>query len=221
MKQRGSAASRLSKHESELLLEPWLGQGAVLDEVPIPRMIVVRLDSRIAADLGGLKSRLEKALPSASLDDHRIWSARLADMANVLVAVAIGLLLLIVTAMVLAISFATHGAMAGNREIIEVLHFVGASDDFIARQFQRRFLWLGLRGGVIGAASASLLFIIAGVLSRKLVATPSGEQLEALFGSFSVGLVGYSAVAAIALVSAVLSGQTSRVIVFKRLRKLS
>ena len=80
-----------------------------------------------------------------------------------------------------------------------VLHFVGASDDFIARQFQRRFLWLGLRGGVIGAASASLLFIIAGVLSRKLVATPSGEQLEALFGSFSVGLVGYSAVAAIAL----------------------
>ena len=55
----------------------------------------------------------------------------------------------------------------------------------------------------------------------KQDATPSGEQLEALFGSFSVGMVGYSAVAVIALVSAALSGQTSRVIVFKRLRKLS
>ncbi len=211
----------LSKRESELLLEPWLGQGAVFDEVPIPRMIVVRLDSRAAADLNALKTRLVQRLPTASLDDHRVWSARLADMANALVAVAIGLLLLIVTAMVLAISFATHGAMAGNREIIEVLHFVGATDDFIARQFQRRFLWLGLRGGVIGAAGACLVFVIAGVLSRRLVATPSGEQLEALFGSFSVGAVGYSAVAAIALVSAALSGQTSRVIVFKRLRKLS
>lgn len=216
-----SDVQALSRRESELLLEPWLGQGAAFDEIPIPRMIVVRLGGKSGADLKGLKAQLEKSIPNSTLDDHRIWSTRLADMANVLVVVAVGLLLLIIVAMVLAISFATHGAMAGNREIIEVLHFVGATDDFIARQFQRRFLWLGLRGGVIGAAGATLMFILAGVLSRKLVATPSGEQLEALFGSFSVGMVGYSAVAVIALVSAALSGQTSRVIVFKRLRKLS
>ncbi|MDE2365122.1 MAG: ABC transporter permease [Hyphomicrobiales bacterium] len=215
------SAQPLSKHDSEALLEPWLGQGAALDDIPVPRMIVVKLASRRTVDFAALRDQLLKSIPTAALDDHRMWSERLADMANVLVAITLVLLALLVTAMALAVSFATHGAMAGNREIIEVLHFVGASDGFIARQFQRRFLSLGLRGGMIGAAGACFVFLAAGLLSRRLIATPSGEQLEALFGSFSLGVVGYAAVVAIALVSAALCGQTSRVIVFRRLRNLS
>lgn len=210
----------MTKRESELLLEPWLGQGVNLDEVPVPRMIVLKLAAG-RVDFDQLRRRIADISPNANLDDHRVWSERLADMANALVAVAILLLVLIITAMALAISFATHGAMAGNREIIEVLHFVGASDQFISNQFQRRFLWLGLRGGLIGAGMASLMFLFAGLLSRKLAATPSGEQLEALFGSFSIGWFGYLAIAAIAVLSAALSGQTSRMIVFRRLRRLT
>lgn len=211
----------MTKRESELLLEPWLGQGVNLDEIPVPRMIVLKLAGGARVDFEQLRRRMVEISPNANLDDHRIWSERLADMANALVAIALLLLALIVTAMALAISFATHGAMAGNREIIEVLHFVGASDQFISRQFQRRFLWLGLRGGLIGAAAASLVFLGAGLLSRRLAATPSGEQLEALFGSFSIGWLGYSAIALIAILSAALSGQTSRMIVFRRLRRLA
>ncbi len=211
----------MSKHESELLLEPWLGQDVNLDELPVPRMIVLKLDASPRVDFAHLKERIARSTPGAILDDHRLWSERLANMANVLVVIAILLLALIVTALGLAVSFATHGAMAGNREIIEVLHFVGASDAFIASQFQRRFLRLGLRGGVAGAAGAALLFLAAGALSRWIAATPSGEQLEALFGSFSIGWMGYSAIALIAAISAGLSGQTSRIIVFRRLRRLT
>ncbi|MFV0279453.1 MAG: cell division protein FtsX [Rhodoblastus sp.] len=211
----------MTKHESELLLEPWLGQGVNLDEIPVPRMIVLKLAAGVSVDFDQLRRRIVEISPNANLDDHRVWSERLADMANALVAIAVFLLVLIITAMALAISFATHGAMAGNREIIEVLHFVGASDQFISRQFQRRFLRLGLRGGLIGAGMASLTFLAAGLLSQRLAATPSGEQLEALFGSFSIGWLGYSAIAAIAVLSAVLSGQTSRMIVFRRLRRLA
>ena len=40
--------------------------------------------------------------------------------------------------------------MAANRPVIEVLHFIGARDRYIAGQFQRHFLWLGLKGGAIG-----------------------------------------------------------------------
>ena len=211
----------MSKHESELLLEPWLGQDVNLDELPVPRMIVLKLAASPRVDFAHLKERIARSAPGAILDDHRLWSERLANMANVLVAIAILLLGLIVTALGLAVSFATHGAMAGNREIIEVLHFVGASDEFIASQFQQRFLRLGLRGGAAGAAGAALLFLAAGALSRWIAATPSGEQLEALFGSFSIGWMGYSAIALIAAISAGLSGQTSRIIVFRRLRRLT
>ena len=51
---------------------------------------------------------------------------------------------------VLSVTFATRGAMATNRPIVEVLHYVGATDGFIASQFQRHFLVLGFKGGVIG-----------------------------------------------------------------------
>src|SRR5204862_307804 len=64
----------------------------------------------------------------------------------------IGIVILVIAATALAVAFATRGAMAGNREIVEVLHFVGATDSYIARQFQKHFLSLGLRGGGIGGA---------------------------------------------------------------------
>ena len=53
-------------------------------------------------------------------------------------------------ATVLTVSFATRGAMAANQTTIEVLHFIGATDRYIAEQFQRHFLTLGLKGGVVG-----------------------------------------------------------------------
>ena len=108
--------------------------------------------------------------------------------------------------MLLAVAFATRGAMAGNHEIIGVLHFVGAEDRFIAREFQRHFLRLGLRGGAIGGGCAILLFLAAGAVRLYLRSTPGGDQLEALFGSFSLGLRGYAAIVAITLSIAIATG---------------
>ena len=57
------------------------------------------------------------------------------------------MLVLVLIATMLSVTFATRGAMATNRPVIEVLHFIGAKDGFIARHFQRHFLLLGLKGG--------------------------------------------------------------------------
>ena len=45
----------LSKEESTRLLEPWLGGGLALDELPVPRMIVVKLPATARFDLAPLK----------------------------------------------------------------------------------------------------------------------------------------------------------------------
>src|SRR5262247_462821 len=45
-----------SKDESAALLEPWLGSGLSVDELPIPRLIVVKLASRPAPDLVPLRA---------------------------------------------------------------------------------------------------------------------------------------------------------------------
>jgi cell division transport system permease protein len=210
----------LSKQESEQLLEPWLGNGLDLSELPIPRLIVVRMKSLLAPDIAGLRAALATEAPGANLDDHRLWLARLGTMADAIVVFASLLFLLMISAMTMAIGFATRGAMAGNREIIEVLHFVGAADSYISRQFQNHFLRLGLKGGLLGGLFAALFFAGASALSAWWTNTVGGEEIGALFGAFSLGFKGYVAILAVAIAIAVLTGAMSRIIVFRHLRRL-
>jgi cell division transport system permease protein len=108
--------------------------------------------------------------------------------------------------------------MAGNRDVVEVLHFVGAHDSFIASEFQRHFLWLGLKGGILGGGAAVLTFIGAHLMATRFTATAGGDQMQALFGTFSMDWRGYAAIAAAVALIAVVTGITSRVTVHRVLR---
>ncbi len=207
-----------TKKESEKLLEPWLGTSLDITELPVPRLIELKIKG--TTDFAGLRQKLAQDAPSATLDDHRMWVERLGAMASAMVIVGVIIMMLVLVATALAIAFATRGAMAGNRDIIEVLNLVGASDAFIAREFQKHFLRLGLKGGAIGGAAAMLAFWMAGFFAVRLNATPGGDQLEALFGTFALGLRGYFAVVMIAFVVAVTTAVVSRVTVYRNLRGL-
>ena len=209
-----------SQSESEKMLEPWLGTGIDLSELSIPRMIAVKLDQAQRPDLKTFREHLKTLMPNAQLDDHRQWIDRLAAMARTLVWVAIFVLFLVMTAMALAVAFATRGAMAGSKQIIDVLHFVGAEDRFIAAQFQKIFLRLGLKGGMIGGACALLLFAASAGFSQVWNLSPGGDRIEAMFGTFSLGLKGYVIVFLIAASIAVLTGYMSRMVVFRHLSGL-
>jgi len=214
-------ARAYSRQESEGLLQPWLGAGLDLSELPVPRLIVVGVDSSQRPDLKSLQKRLNETIPGASVDDHSLWLARLDSMAKTVVLVAIVIFLLVLAAMILAVGFATQGAMAGNREIIEVLHFVGAADGYISRQFQRHFFRLGLRGGAIGSGLAMVAFFVGGMLLSWWRETPGGDQMEVMFGSFGLGAKGYLAIALIGASIAIVTGAVSRGIVFRHLRDLT
>ena len=200
-----------SKEESEGLLEPWLGSGLSLDDLPVPRMIVVKLPSG-GVDLAPLKKALSEKVAGSSLDDHRAFIERMRAMAQTTIAGGIALLIMMLVATVLSVIFATRGAMATNRPIVEVLHFIGAKSGFIAGQFQRHFLMLGLEGGMIGGGLAMLAFGAAGIAARIGAGTASGDQVATLFGSFSLGWEGYAAITGqivlIALVTALASRHT-------------
>ena len=140
-----------SKEESTKLLEPWLGSGLSLNELPVPRLIVVKIAADTTPDLAQLRRVLAYQVPGAMLDDHRGWTERMRAMAGTAVAAGVCILVLMFAATILSVAFATRGAMATNKAVIEVLHFVGAKNGFIARHFQHHFLILGLQGGVIPA----------------------------------------------------------------------
>jgi cell division transport system permease protein len=199
-----------SKEESAALIEPWLGSGLALNELPIPRMIVVKLVPGVTPDFAGLHKALAAQVPSAILDDHRGWIDRMRAMAETAVAVGLAILGLVIAVTVLSVTFATRGAMATNRPIIEVLHYVGATDGFVAGQFQRHFLLLGLKGGVIGGGAAMALFGIVGTVNAWFAATAGSAETSALFGSLSVGISGYLAILVLIILMSFVTALTSR-----------
>ncbi len=207
------AAQPFTREESERLLEPWLGTGLNFNDLPVPRIIVIKLQPDARPDFAPLRQSLQEQVPGATLDDHALWVSRLSTMANTIISIGVFLVALVLVAAGLAVIFATRGAMDGNKEVVDVLHFVGADDDFIAREFQRRFFRLGLRGSIVGAAAALVLTTALGLVTSSWRASPAGDQIEALFGSFSISWRGYGVVLVIALAVALVTGIVSRLTV--------
>jgi cell division transport system permease protein len=206
-----------TKEESAGLLEPWLGSGLSLDELPVPRVIVARVAPGTALDLDALRRAVAQVAPTASVDDHRAWIERMRSMTGATVTAGLGILGLVIVATVISVSFATRGAMAANRPIVEVLHFVGAGDRFIADRFFRHFLLLGLEGGVIGGGAAMLLFGFSESIAGWFSGTPVGDQFAALLGTFSLRPSGYLVLAVQAVMIAAITAWASRRTLFATL----
>lgn len=215
-----ASARALTFEESMELLEPWLGTGLDLSAIEIPRLVIVQLADPADADIAKLERDLE-AVKGASLDTHAAWRQQLNVMAGTIVLSGLLVLTLIVVATVLAIIFATRGTMASNREIVDVLHFIGASNSFIAGEFQGRFLSIGFRGGIVGGLAAILFFVAVGVTVAGMVPTEASQQLGVLFGRFSLGIDGMLGIAAVVPVIAALTAITSRLTVRRFLSQTS
>ncbi|PDT74967.1 ABC transporter permease [Bradyrhizobium sp. C9] len=206
-----------SKEESAKLLEPWLGSGLSIDELPVPRVIVARVQPGTTLDLAALRARVTQVAPTASVDDHRAWIERMRSMTGATVFAGVGILILVIIATIISVSFATRGAMASNRPIVEVLHFVGAGDSFIANRFLRHFLRLGLEGGLIGGGAAMLAFGFSESIANWFSGTPVGDQFAALLGTFSLRPSGYLVLALQAVLIAAITAWASRRTLFATL----
>ena len=206
-----------SKDELARLLEPWLGSGLSIEQLPVPRVVVARVQPGTTLDLAGLRRAVTQVAPSASVDDHRAWIERMRSMTGATVFAGIGILVLVIAATIISVSFATRGAMAANRPIVEVLHFVGAGDRYIANHFLRHFLRLGLEGGVIGGGAAMLGFGFSESIAAWFSGTPVGDQFAALLGTFSLPPSGYLALAVQAVAIAAITAWASRRTLFATL----
>jgi len=206
-----------TKDESARLLEPWLGSGLSIEQLPVPRVVVARVQPGTTLDLAALRRSVTQVAPSASVDDHRAWIERMRSMTGATVFAGIGILVLVIAATIISVSFATRGAMAANRPIVEVLHFVGAGDRYIASHFLRHFLRLGLEGGLIGGGAAMLGFGFSESIAAWFSGTPVGDQFAALLGTFSLPPSGYLALAVQAVAIAAITAWASRRTLFATL----
>lgn len=200
--------------ETAALLEPWLGEGNASAFLNIPALIEVKASPVLRDNLDALRTALTAAAPGATLDDHARWHDRLSTAARSGQAMAFAVFLLVMGAACAISVFAARAGLAANHEIVSVLHLVGATDEFIAAQVQRRFFILGLRGALIGLGAAIVALAITSTAMR------SGVGAETMFlPALNLGgwMILWLAVAPIAtcLVTAI----TARLTVMSTLRR--
>jgi cell division transport system permease protein len=157
------AAKAISRSDAAQMLEPWLGSEGLPEDIPFPSIIEVQTDPMRPTETADMiRVRLADAGLSARVDDHAAWSSdiRMATQTAGMIALAALIALAAIAAAVIA--FATHAALASRRDVVDILHLIGAQDRFIAGVMERRFLALGLKAGALGAlmALAAAAFII-------------------------------------------------------------
>ena len=207
------SAETLPEADIVALLEPWLGTGNVSPDLPLPRLIDVGLRAGSSPDIAALAARIEAAVPGARLDDHQIWVSGLVRLGRSVQAVAAAIVVLIGVAAVAVVVFTTRAGLAVHQDIIEIMHIIGAHDSYIARQFQRHALALGLRGGVIGLGLAAATLALGAALA--------GEVAAPLLPRLDFPWAGWAALAALPVVVATIATLTARITVMRALTRLA
>jgi cell division transport system permease protein len=209
----------LTAEDSAKLLEPWLGHSEALSALPIPRLIAVEIDRSNPPDIATISEALSQNFEGVTLDDHRRWQAEIRTLTRSAALGGIAVLALVAAATIAVIVSATRSAMASNREIIEVLHYVGANERFISREFERHFLGLGVRAGLVGAVTASLMFLLLPLMMHLLGSgSMTATEASRLLGSGELDLPGYLLCALVVFVVASLCMITSRLGVIRVLK---
>ena len=161
--------------ESEIreLLSPWLGDDMVMDSIPMPGLISVTFEKDAVPDLKALEVELKDVAPRARIDTHESWLSDVLRFTGALQFAAILLTLIIGATTLVAVAGGVRSKLSENKEELELLHLMGASDSYIAKQLQRHTLILSLQGGAVGVAAGGILLfaisLIAGEIGVNLV----------------------------------------------------
>lgn len=205
-------ARPLTHAELVALLSPWLGSGDVLKELPLPALIDVTVGADPQPDLAALSDRLNKEVPGATLDDHRVWLGRLVTLGRGIEGLTVAIVVLIAAATAATVIYATRSGMAVHREVIEVMHLIGAPDDYVARQFAARAFALGLRGGIFGLLAAAPAVLAGAVLA--------GRFQGGFLADLTIPVQGWVGLLALPPATAVLTMATARLTVHGALRRM-
>jgi cell division transport system permease protein len=209
-------ATRLDGPAETRLLAPWLGQDVDVSALPLPVLIDVQLKPGVALDSDTLAQRLRIVAPGTSVESHGSWLDRLFRVARLVEFGAAAIVLLIGLVAVVTVVFTTRTGLAIHAPIVQLVHLIGASDAYVARQFQWHAFRLGLGGGGIGLVMALVSFAALRWTAEQGLLP--GET--ALLPAFHLPLAGWIAVLALPLVMGLVGLVTARRTVLRTLGRM-
>jgi cell division transport system permease protein len=212
-----AGATPLDRAAEGKLLQPFLGTAITPEELDLPRLIDVRVAAGSTLDLAALKTKLAAAAPGAVLDDHQQWLDRLYALALSVEAAGLVIVAMVSAASVLTVIFTTRAGLAVHRDVIELLHMIGARDGYVAHQFEREALRLGFAGGVGGLILA--VVTIWGLGHAAAAVSVFGEE-AALLPDLHLVAWQWSALALLPVAAGLAAMVTARITVLRALARL-
>lgn len=170
-------ATVLSDNQMADLMTPWLGDNAVMAELPLPKLIDVTVDPTAQLDLAQIQADLADQVPAATLDSHRIWLTPLLRLSSGIIKLIGFILLLLVLTTSFTVIYATRTSLSVHEPVISLVHMMGANDFYVTNQYANRSFRLTLAGALFGFGlalpiMAGASFFLRGV-SSELVIQPT------------------------------------------------
>lgn len=205
-------ATIMEESQIRELLAPWLGHDMVMDSVPVPGLISVTFNEQATPDITALEAQLKEVAPRARIETHQSWLTDVLRFTGALQFAAILLGLIIGVTTLVAVAGGVRSKLSENKEELELLHLMGASDSYIARQLQRHTLILSLQGGAIGVGAGIILLFIIGLIAGNIGVN--------LVPDFRLNGMQKAALALLPVPIAILAMTTARYTVLRVLRKM-
>ncbi len=202
----------LSKLENLALIKPWIGTETIPSELQLPRLIDIQFEAGRKLSAESLALKLRKSILNAHVIDSKQWLNNVIDVSQSLKFLAVAIIILIGLTAVVTVFFTTRMGMSIHKNVIELLHLIGAKDDYLAAQFQRQAILLGFRGSILGCTFAvATLYGIWHVV----------DQLNtSVFPSNLLPYWEWPILAAVPIINIIIAGITARFTVLKELKKI-
>lgn len=155
-----SSVQAVPEVEMRRTLEKWIGPGGLGQDLPVPA--IVHLELEPGADIAGIEAALGRALPGSRFIAEQATVQPLLNSLRALRWLAVALVLLMAAATSAAVVLAARGALDTHRATIEIMHGIGATDEQVARLFQRKIALDALIGALTGGLIAVLALLLIG-----------------------------------------------------------
>lgn len=205
-------ADILSKEDTQALISPWLGDDWSVEDIPLPGLISVELSDSNPETVQKLGYDLKKIDPDIRVDTHETWLNDLLKLTGALQFSAALITLIIGITTVTAIAGAIRSRMAIHAEDVQLLHLMGASDEYISKQFQRHALIITLQGAGTGMVLGFMLLLIIYLFS--------GDTAVTLIPDFHLSTPHILTILSLPALACLIAGATARFTVLRVLARM-